>query len=169
MTKPTPDMANRVARFNDLSFAGNAFLDAFIPGHERYHCSVIGTGVSEKPGERAEIPADGFTLGYTRVPPGNGNCLHDHQTAEVFIPLNGRLKVAWGDSGEQSVVLDALDVISIPPGVHRHYTNVSNVEVMLLSVLGGTNSGKVVWAQKVLDEARAHGYALNDKGVVVKV
>ncbi len=166
---PIPDMTNQVARFADLSFAGNAFLDAFIPGHERYHCSVIGTGVSEKQGESAEIPADGFTLGYTRVPPGSGNCLHDHQTTEVFIPLSSRFKIAWGDEGEHSVVLEAFDVISIPPGVHRHYTNIGNVEGLLLSVLGGTDSGKVTWAKKVLDDARAHGYGLNEKGEVVQL
>ena len=169
MSKPYPDMSQQVARFSDLVFGGNAFLDAYIPGHERYHASVIGTGVVEKADETPTIAADGFTLGYTRVPPGNGNCLHDHQTAEVFIPLSGRFKIAWGDQGEHSVMLDPMDVISIPPGVHRHYTNVSNVEGLLLSVLGGTDSGKVTWAQKVLDDARGHGYALNEKGEVVRV
>jgi hypothetical protein len=60
-------------------------------------------------------------------------------------------------------------VISIPPGTHRHYTNIGNVEGLLLTVLGGRDSGKVTWAKKVLDEAREHGVALDERGEVVAV
>jgi len=161
------DLSHRIARFKDLEFAENSFLDGVIPGHERAHASVIGAGVVERADQGHLIEASDFTLGYTRVPPGNGNGLHDHQTVEVFIPLTSRFKIAWGESGEHFVVLEPLDLISIPPGIHRHYTNVGNIEGLLLSVLGGSDSGKVSWARKVLQDARAKGYALNEKGEVV--
>ena len=101
------------------------------------------------------------------VPPGNGNSLHDHKTVEVFIPLTSRWRIVWGERGESAVELEPYDVISIPPGVHRHYTNIGNVEGLLLTVLGGRDSGKVTWAKKVLDEAREHGVALDERGEIV--
>lgn len=167
MTKPS-DMRRRIARFRDLAFAPNAFLDAYLPGRDRQQAQVIGAGVVESNSVQPVIEADAeFTLSYTRVPPGNGNSLHDHQTVEVFIPLTSRWRIVWGERGESAVELEAYDVISIPPGVHRHYTNIGNVEGLLLTVLGGRDSGKVTWANKVLDEARAHGVALDERGEIV--
>jgi len=164
------DMKRRVAHFRDLVFGENAFLDAYIPGHERQHVQVIGEGVVESSGPRPAIEADAeFTVSYTRVPPGNGNMLHDHKTVEVFIPLNSRWRIVWGEEGQHSVELEPYDMISIPPGVHRLYTNIGNVEGLLLTVLGGRDSGKVMWAKAVLDEARSRGVTLDAKGEIVAV
>ena len=160
-------MQKRIAHFRDLTFEPNAFLDAYLPGRARTQASVIGEGVTERAGMQALIPAEAFSLSYTWVPPGNGNSLHDHHTVEVFIPLNSRWRVVWGEQGEHSVELEAYDVISIPPGLHRHYKNVGDVDGLLLTVLGGRDAGKVTWAKSVLAEARAHGLALDEKGEVV--
>ena len=156
------------ARFRDLVFQSNSFLDAYLPGRERQHAQVIGNGVVENEA-RAPIVSDAeFTVSYTRVPPGNGNSLHDHKTHEVFIPLSSRWRIAWGEQGESSVELEPFDMISIPPGQHRQYTNVGNTEGLLLTVLGGRDSGKVTWARKVLDEARDRGVFLDEKGEIVQ-
>ena len=167
LTKPS-DMRRRIARFRDLTFAPNAFLDAYLPGRDRQQAQVIGAGVVESAAVQPVIEADAeFTLSYTRVPPGNGNSLHDHKTVEVFIPLTSRWRIVWGERGESAVELEPHDVISIPPGVHRHYTNIGNVEGLLLTVLGGRDSGKVTWAKQVLDEAREHGVALDERGEII--
>jgi len=164
------DMRRRIARFRDLAFAPNAFLDAYLPGRDRQQAQVIGAGVVESGSVRPAIEADAeFTLSYTRVPPGNGNSSHDHKTVEVFIPLTSRWRISWDEAGDAAVELEPYDVISIPPGVHRHYTNIGNVEGLLLTVLGGRDSGKVTWARKVLDEAREHGVALDQRGEIVPV
>jgi uncharacterized RmlC-like cupin family protein len=168
MKQPAPTPPS-VAHFRDLEFQANAFLDAYLPGRERLQAQVIGEGVVEseaamKPPIVAEAE---FTVSYTRVPPGNGNSLHDHKTHEVFIPLSSRWKIVWGEDGEHAVELEPFDIISIPPGWHRHYTNIGNTEGLLLTVLGGRDSGKVTWAKKVLDEARSRGVALDDSGEIV--
>jgi uncharacterized RmlC-like cupin family protein len=160
-----------VSHFRHLVFQGNAFLDAYLPGRDRLQAQVIGNGVVESEAAmRPPIVSDAeFSVSYTRVPPGNGNSLHDHKTHEVFIPLSSRWKVVWGEQGENQVELEPYDMISIPPGLHRHYTNIGNTEGLLLTVLGGRDSGKVTWAKKVLDEARQQGIELDDNGEIVKL
>jgi mannose-6-phosphate isomerase-like protein (cupin superfamily) len=157
-----------VSHFRDLRFEGNQFLDAYLPGRDRLQAQVIGEGVVETAVKPPIVAEAEFTVSYTRVPPGNGNSLHDHKTHEVFIPLSSRWRIAWGEQGENSVELDAYDIISIPPGQHRQYTNIGNTEGLLLTVLGGRDSGKVTWAKKVLDEARSHGVSLDEKGEIVQ-
>jgi mannose-6-phosphate isomerase-like protein (cupin superfamily) len=155
-------------RFRDLVFEANAFLDAYLPGRDRLQAQVIGAGVVETAVKPPIVAEAEFTVSYTRVPPGNGNSLHDHKTHEVFIPLASRWKIVWGEQGENQVELEPYDIISIPPGLHRHYTNIGNTEGLLLTVLGGRDSGKVTWAKKVLDEARERGVSLDEKGEIVQ-
>jgi mannose-6-phosphate isomerase-like protein (cupin superfamily) len=156
------------AHFRDLVFQPNAFLDAYLPGRDRLQAQVIGEGVVETAMRPPIVAEAEFTVSYTRVPPGNGNSLHDHKTHEVFIPLSSRWRIVWGAEGEHSAELEPYDIISIPPGLHRHYTNIGNTEGLLLTVLGGRDSGKVTWAKKVLDEARERGVSLDEKGEIVQ-
>ena len=69
--------------------------------------------------------------------PGDGPAMHIHeQTIENFLCLSGRFEIAWGDPGEEhSVVLEPLDFISVPPGVPRKFTNVSQTETGRLFVI----------------------------------
>ena len=58
---------------------------------------------------------------------GNGPGLHRHlNTVENFMCLSGRFEIAWGDEGEHSLVLEPLDMISVPRGENRRFRNVSN-------------------------------------------
>ena len=159
------DLRRRIAHFRDLEFSERGHLDAVIPGNEREIAAVIGGGVMEDASHAPAIVAtDGFNVTYARVKPGHGNALHDHPTVEVFIPLSGRWKIAWGENGENEAILDEWDVISIPPGVNRSYRNVGEREACLLTILGGSDPGRVIWPQKVLDEAAHYGAVLNESG-----
>ena len=60
---------------------------------------------------------------YVGAEPGKGAALHSHSTVEVFIPLQGRWAVFWGDEGEQEIVLDPFDCVSVPVGVLRGFRN----------------------------------------------
>jgi mannose-6-phosphate isomerase-like protein (cupin superfamily) len=68
-------------------------------------------------------------VGLTRpeCEPGNGPGLHRHlNTVENFLYLSGRFEIAWGDQGEHTLVLEPLDMISVPRGENRSFRNVSN-------------------------------------------
>ncbi len=90
-------------------------------------------------GRSAQAPikgAPGLILTVTESPPGDGAALHIHeQTVENFFCLSGRFKIAWGDKGENHVILEPLDCVSIPPGVVRSFLNISNEVGRLLAVI----------------------------------
>ncbi len=165
---PVPNVRNRIAHFKALEFSSHGHLDTYIPGNERELVPVIGPGVLEDPSLRPAIVAtDGFNVTYVRCKPGNGNALHDHETVEVFIPLTGKWKICWGEHGEEEAILEPYDVISIPPGVHRNFRNVGDQDAMMVAIIGGNDSGKVIWAPEVLDEAKRHGVSLDEHGFIV--
>ena len=71
--------------------------------------------------------APGLTVSLAECPPGDNPGLHVHEsTVENFICVRGRFEIAWGDDGEHSTVLEPLDFVSVPPGVCRNFTNISD-------------------------------------------
>src|SRR5437899_6920440 len=155
----------RVARFKRLTPSRRGFVDTAIPGDERLIYNVIGRGVAEVSTLRPAITdARDFNLTLVRNVPGNRVGLHDHPTVEVFMPLTGRWGVYWGDEGENEVILEQWDVISVPPGVMRGFRNAGAEDAFLLAILGGSNSGHVTWSPKVVETARQHGSGLDARG-----
>ncbi|HKC45501.1 MAG TPA: cupin domain-containing protein [Burkholderiales bacterium] len=163
---PTPqEMEKRIARFKRLTAHPMTFLDQAFPENERDVFNIIGRGVSEEEGASAEITdVDGFNMQMSRAKPGKGNGLHSHTTVETFIPLNGRWKISWGDRGENEVVLEQFDVISVPPGVMRSFRNIGDEEAYLLAILGGTDAGRVTWSPELVRRAKERGWELDSKG-----
>jgi mannose-6-phosphate isomerase-like protein (cupin superfamily) len=69
----------------------------------------------------------GLIVSIAECEPGNGPGLHRHlNTVENFFCLSGRFEIAWGDQGEHKLVLDPLDMISVPRGENRSFRNISN-------------------------------------------
>ena len=69
----------------------------------------------------------GLIVSIAECEAGNGPGLHRHlNTVENFMCLSGRFEIAWGDEGEHTLVLEPLDMISVPRGENRKFTNVSN-------------------------------------------
>ena len=162
-------MAERVARFDQLRASPQAFVDTRLPGHERDIYNVIGRGVTEDSSLRPAIgDAQGFNVTYTSAEPGNGAALHAHPTVEVFIPMSGKWSVYWGEDGDEEVILGPWDVISIPPGVMRGFRNVGNGHAYMMAIIGGTDSGRVSWADSVLERARESGLGLDGQGNLVE-
>lgn len=82
--------------------------------------------------------AGGMTMTIAVCPPGTGPGLHaHHRTHETFTVLQGRFRFAYGDAGQHCAELDRFDVISIPPGVCRGFTNVSEEEGILQVLITG--------------------------------
>ena len=163
------EMTARTARFEQLSASKQAFVDTRISEHERIIFNVIGAGVTEDPDLAPAIAsAEGFNVTYVGADPGKGAALHSHPTVEVFIPMSGRWAVYWGDDGEQQIELGPWDVVSVPVGVLRGFRNIGDSHAHLMAIIGGTDSGKVGWAQSVLDRARETGLELDEAGALVE-
>src|SRR5262249_10320414 len=69
----------------------------------------------------------GLIVSIAECEPGNRPGLHRHlNTVENFFCLSGRFEIAWGDQGEHTLVLEPLDMISVPRGENRSFRNISN-------------------------------------------
>jgi len=78
----------------------------------------------------------GLIVSIAECEPGNGPGLHRHlNTVENFMCLSGRFEIAWGDHGEHALVLEPLDMISVPRGENRSFRNVSNETGRLLVMI----------------------------------
>lgn len=91
----------------------------------------------------------GAVISIAECPPGNGPGLHCHETTiENFFCLSGRFEVHWGDEGENCLVLEPLDFVSVPPGVSRNFINVSDELGRLFVVIqpSGEQTDRVAYA-----------------------
>jgi len=78
----------------------------------------------------------GLIVSIAECEPGNGPGLHRHlNTDENFLCLSGRFEIAWGYHGEHMLVLDPLDMISVPRGENRSFRNISNETGRLLVMI----------------------------------
>jgi len=163
------EMGKRVARFKELRSSRQAFIDSRIPGHEREIFNVIGRGVTEDASLNPAITdARDFNLTFIQAEPGKGAALHAHTTVEVFVALSGEWGIYWGDKGENEIILQQWDTVSVPPGVLRGFRNAGTEGAYLMAILGGTDSGRVSWAQQVIEQARQTGLQLDEQGNLIQ-
>jgi len=149
------EMLKRVARFRKLKGSDGGLPDSPLPECRRKLYAVIGfqnpdsdeKSVTSPVGDDASsMPAisiaEGFNLGYCKAKPGKGPLMHNHDTNETFIAINGRWRCEWNE-GEamEHVDLEPLDVISFPVGVARRFMNVTydepGKEHVLMFIIGG--------------------------------
>lgn len=147
------EMEARVARFSKLEPTAD-YIDAAIPGCERTTYRVLGA----QPG--APLAAEGFHMNLVHCEPGKSAPLHNHLTQEVFVALSGRWEVFWGPEGTRSVVLDAWDTVSIPPGVSRGFRNIGSEPAYLMGMASGADPGMINWPARVRAAAAAVGVQL---------
>ena len=163
-------MEARVVRYADLRPCYNAFIDTRSPGSEaKENFTIIGPGVSENPEQHVHIAEPhGFNIGGARQPPGCVNSQHSHDTAEVFVVHSGEWRFDLGEHGDDAhVLLHPGDVISLPTGLFRGFTNVGTDTGYLFAVLGGDDPGRVLWAPRVFDMAANYGLVLLESGQLV--
>jgi len=78
----------------------------------------------------------GLIVSIAECEPGNGPGLHRHlNTVENFLCLSGRFEIAWGDQGEHTLVLEPLDMISVPREENRSFRNISDEVGRLLVMI----------------------------------
>ncbi len=163
-------LEERLVRYQSLVPCLNAFIDTRSPGSEaKENFTIIGPGVSENPDQHIHIAEPhGFNIGGARQPPHCVNSQHSHDTAEVFVVLDGEWSFDLGQTGKDaSIRLGPGDIISLPTNMFRGFENVGTDTGFLWSVLGGDDPGRVLWAPYVFDMARQYGLVLLENGSLV--
>ena len=150
----------------------DAFIDVRLPGSTpKENYAIIGQGVTQNPGQRVNLrEPHGFNIGAAGMAPGITNNLHLHFTAEVFIACEGRFTLRWGAAGDEGqAVLDEDDVICMPTWMFRGFSNNGNSHGFLMTVLGGDDTGGIIWSPDVIHRARDTGLYLGRDNQLIDV
>ena len=162
-------LETRVARRADLKAYPESFVDTVIPRYKRDLYSIIGQSVFEDPDMRPAIGVPHpFSLSLIEMEAGQGAGLHSHTTEEVFMPIDGRLAVFWGDEGENEVVLGPFDTVTVPIGVMRGFRNADDKRIRVIAIVGGDDGGRLTWHEGLIAEAEEYGGKLSNSGYLAK-
>jgi len=170
----TPAQAkSRVITPDEMVSCNLAFIDCKLPGsHLKQNYSFIGPGVTQSSAQVVNIPEPhGFNIGAAAMPKGVNNNLHLHFTAEVFLIHEGTWRFRWGANGENEAEFSAPAILSIPTWIFRGFTNVSPQETcgMVYTVLGGNNTGGIIWHPSILAAASEYGLYLSKDNMLIDV
>jgi mannose-6-phosphate isomerase-like protein (cupin superfamily) len=158
-------LKTRVARRTELTAFPDSFVDTVIPRCRRKLFSIIGKSVFEDPAMRPAITVQHpFSFSLIEVEPGHGAGLHSHTTEEVFMPIDGKLAVFWGEQGENEVELGPLDTITVPIGLMRGFRNADSKTIQVIAIVGGDDGGRLTWHPELIEEAKEHGGQLDASG-----
>lgn len=170
MTPITQDIAAaRHVKREDYVSCTVAFIDCKKPGsHLKENYSIIGPGVTSSDEQIINLPeAHGFNIGAAAMPRGITNNLHIHFTAEVFIVQRGEWTFRWGSNGENEATGRAGDILSVPTWIFRGFTNAGEDDGWLFTILGGDNTGGVIFHPDIIREAAAYGlYISSDNRLI---
>ncbi|MEO0496350.1 MAG: cupin [Pseudomonadota bacterium] len=163
------EAAARHVKRGDYVSCTVAFIDCKKPGsHLKQNYSIIGPGVTSSSEQVINLPEPhGFNIGAAAMPHGITNNLHIHFTAEVFIVQKGQWIFRWGSNGEHIFTGKEGDVVSIPTWIFRGFTNDGPDDGWLFTILGGDNTGGVIFHPEIIREAADYGlYISNDNTLI---
>ncbi|MCZ4348154.1 hypothetical protein [Devosia neptuniae] len=148
-----------------------AFIDCKKPGsHLKENYSIIGPGVTSSEEQVVNLPEPhGFNIGAAAMPNGITNNLHVHFTAEVFIVQKGEWTFRWGSNGENEFVGREGDILSVPTWIFRGFTNSGPGDGWLFTVLGGDNTGGVIFHPEIIREAADYGLYISKDNTLIDV
>ena len=149
-TPTKEELDKRIGRFSDLqpmstaedlAWVGQDAMDVF---YARKLMPVLLDDTKNPFGNVAPIfGAAGTTMFISIMPPGQGPCLHSHNsTYETFTVLEGTIEYFIGEPIEHRVTLNKWDTFSCPPRVYRGFKNVGSSDAVLLTVITGVAEGR---------------------------
>ena len=148
----------------------DAFIDCRLPGSmPKENYSMIGPGVTQNASQVINLQEPhGFNIGAAGMYPGVTNNLHLHFTSETFIVPTGAYTLRWGVRGDEGELrLEAGDVAVMPTWLFRGFSTVSDQFGLLMTVLGGDDTGGIIWSPDVLRRARETGLWLSKENEVI--
>ncbi|OAN79188.1 hypothetical protein A8B78_12845 [Jannaschia sp. EhC01] len=160
--------ARRVKR-SDYTSCTVAFIDCKKPGsHLKENYSIIGPGVTSSADQVVNLPEPhGFNIGAAAMPNGITNNLHIHFTAEVFIVQKGEWTFRWGSNGENEFTGREGDILSVPTWIFRGFTNAGPDDGWLFTILGGDNTGGVIFHPDIIREAAEYGLYISNENTLI--
>jgi quercetin dioxygenase-like cupin family protein len=160
--------ARRISR-SDYVSCTVAFIDCKKPGsHLKENYSIIGPGVTSSADQVVNLPEPhGFNIGAAAMPHGITNNLHIHFTAEVFIVQKGEWTFRWGSKGENTFVGKEGDILSVPTWIFRGFTNTGPDDGWLFTILGGDNTGGVIFHPDIIREAADYGLYISAENTLI--
>jgi quercetin dioxygenase-like cupin family protein len=139
------EMTERVGRFADLAANPGAFPDLKSQGGKRSVAYVLSPSALGGPAPITQ--PHNFHLSISELSKGIRPTVHSHPYNEVFMPLDARFRILWGEDCEQSLELEPFDVISVPAGVFRTFENLDNHPGHMMAIFdhgGDPHTGIVV-------------------------
>ncbi len=166
------ELTRRHIRRSQYRSCDDAFIDTRLPGSTpKENYSIVGPGVTQNPNQVVNLrEPHGFNIGAAGMAPGITNNQHLHFTAEVFIACEGTFTLRWGASGDEgSAVLEEGDVMCMPTWMFRGFSNSGSRHGFLMTVLGGDDTGGIIWSPEVMRRARATGLYLGRDNQLIDV
>ena len=163
------DARARLIKRSDMVACALAFIDCKMPGSERKeNYSLVGPGVTQSRDQVVNLTeAHGFSLGVAAMPPGTVNNLHVHFTAEVFMIQRGSWTFRWGTAGENTIIGEPGDVVSVPTWIFRGFSNTGAEDGWIFTALGGDDTGGIIWHPSILENAARYGMYLTQDNMLV--
>ncbi len=162
-------LAERIIEPESFVADTEAFVDVRIErsrGKASY--SFVGPGVSQNADQVVNLTVPhGFQIGAATMPNGVVNNPHLHFTAEVFICTRGSFRMTIGEDSGQTVDIGPGAVFSVPTWVFRGFSNIGPDDGWMFAVLGGDDTGGIIWAPEILAEAAATGLYLDKTNAVL--
>jgi mannose-6-phosphate isomerase-like protein (cupin superfamily) len=168
---PTELQRRHIRRAQYVS-CDDAFIDVRLPGSTpKENYSIVGPGVTQNASQVVNLrESHGFNIGAAGMAPGITNNQHLHFTSEVFIACEGRFTLRWGAAGDEGeAVLEEGDVICMPTWMFRGFSNSGSKHGFLMTVLGGDDTGGIIWSPDVMRRARATGLYLGRDNQLIDV
>ena len=172
MILSSEELHRRHIRRSQYVSCDDAFIDVRLPGSTpKQNYSIIGPGVTQNPGQHINLrEPHGFNIGAAGMASGITNSQHLHFTAEVFIVCEGRFTVRWGAQGDEGeALLEEGDVLCMPTWMFRGFSSSGSRHGFLMTVLGGDDTGGILWSPDVMRRARATGLWLGRDNQLIDV
>ena len=166
------DLTRRHIRRAQYVSCDDAFIDVRLPGSTpKENYAIVGPGVTQNASQVINLrEPHGFNIGAAGMAPGITNSLHLHFTAEVFIACEGSFTLRWGAQGDEGEArLEEGDVICMPTWMFRGFSNAGSRHGFLMTVLGGDDTGGIIWSPDVMQRARSTGLYLGRNNQLIEV